>query len=122
MKKLLSIVIPLTLAACGGQDHPSATQTTTTNQLGKSLFMQNCASCHTPKKDFVGPALAGVEQRWSDKQQLYALIKNAPQVIKENKYANDLWLKYNKSLMQPFPNLKDEEIDEILKYINEPAP
>ncbi|MBK8557670.1 MAG: c-type cytochrome [Lewinellaceae bacterium] len=38
-----------------------------TVEEGKSLFIANCASCHAKdmKSNLTGPALGGVEERWS---------------------------------------------------------
>ncbi|MFN4006779.1 MAG: c-type cytochrome [Chitinophagaceae bacterium] len=91
-------------------------------QDGKALFSANCASCHAVKKDLTGPALAGVEDRWESKELLYKWIRNNQAVIASgNKYANDLYTKWNKVPMNQFPNLKDEEIAAILTYINTEA-
>ena len=43
-------------------------------QDGAAIFQQNCASCHAVNKKLTGPALAGVEDRWSDKAKLHAWI------------------------------------------------
>jgi mono/diheme cytochrome c family protein len=89
-----------------------------TAQDGKALFSQNCASCHAVKKDLVGPALAGTQDRWPDKKNLYAWIKNSQAFLKTgDKYANDLFAKYNKIPMNAF-TLEDAEIDAILAYID----
>ena len=32
----------------------------------KAIFMADCASCHNPIKDAVGPALQGALARWDD--------------------------------------------------------
>ncbi len=85
---------------------------------GQALFSANCASCHAVHKDLTGPALAGVEERWGDKKKLYAWIKNNQAFLKTgDKYANDLYNKYNKTQMNLFTNLADAEIDAILAYI-----
>lgn len=95
---------------------------------GQALFSQNCASCHAINKDLTGPALAGVEQRWGgDRKKLHAWIHNNQAFLKTgDKYANELYLKYNKTQMNLFPNLADKEIDAILDYIKSvpaaPAP
>jgi mono/diheme cytochrome c family protein len=89
---------------------------------GKDLFKANCASCHNKnmKDDLTGPALGGVEQRWSGKEKLlYSWIKNSQGVIASgDAYAVALYNKYNKSQMSSFPNLKDEDIASILAYID----
>lgn len=92
---------------------------------GQALFSANCASCHAVNKELTGPALAGVEQRWGgDKKKLHAWIHNNQAFLKTgDKYANELYLKYNKTQMNLFPNLTDPEIDAILAYIKSvPAP
>ena len=87
-------------------------------QDGKALFSGNCASCHAVHKDLTGPALAGVEERWGDKKKLHSWIRNNQAFLKTgDKYANDLYVKYNKTAMNLFPNLTDGEIDAILSYI-----
>ena len=87
-------------------------------QDGKALFSQNCASCHAVHKQLTGPALAGVEDRWSEKKNLYAWIRNSQAFLKTgDKYANDLYQQYNKTQMNAFPALTDADIDAILAYI-----
>ena len=97
---------------------------TVTAQDGKTLFNTNCASCHQVHKNSTGPALAGVEGRWETKEKLYSWIKNSAAFLKTgDAYANKLYLEYNKTAMNQFPNLKNEEIDAILKYVaSVPAP
>ena len=93
---------------------------------GQALFSANCASCHAVHKDLTGPALAGVEERWGgDKNKLHAWIHNNQAFLKTgDKYANELYLKWNKTQMNVFGNsLSDAEIDAILGYIKSvPAP
>ncbi|MCU0385427.1 MAG: c-type cytochrome [Flavihumibacter sp.] len=93
-------------------------------QDGKALFQQNCASCHAVHKNLTGPALAGIEERVPDKKLLYAWIRNSQAVLQSgNKYFNDLYLTWNKTAMNLFPNLTDEEIGAMITYINSvPAP
>ncbi len=98
--------------------------TTVNAQDGKTLFQTNCAGCHAVNKKVTGPALAGVEDRWPDKAKLHAWIRNNAAVLKSgDKYANDLFVEYNKTPMQLFPSLTDKDIDAILGYIKSvPAP
>ena len=88
-------------------------------QDGKQLFNQKCASCHAIDKKLVGPALKGVEDRWPEKAQLYAWIRNSAAVIKSGyPRAVEVYNEYNKVQMTAFPELKDADIDAILGYIN----
>ncbi|MDZ4070667.1 MAG: c-type cytochrome [Sediminibacterium sp.] len=101
-----------------------STVNTVSAQDGKALFTTNCASCHQVHKPSTGPALAGVEDRWPNKANLYSWIRNSAAFLKTgDKYANDLYNTWNKTAMNQFPNLTDEEIGAIITYINSvPAP
>ena len=90
-----------------------------TLQLGKTLFKNNCASCHAKnmKIDLTGPALEGVNERWENKEDLYAWIRNSQAFLTTgDEYANALFLKW-RSPMIAFPNLSDKEIEAILEYV-----
>jgi len=87
-------------------------------QDGKVLFQSNCASCHNPIKVITGPALKGVTERVPDKKLLYDWIHNNGKVLASgNPYFTKLFNDFNKTPMNTFPNLKDEEITAILKYV-----
>ena len=91
-------------------------------QDGKALFQQNCASCHAVAKDLTGPKLAGIEERVPDKKLLYAWIRNNQAVLATgNKYFTDLYNQWNKTAMNLFPNLTDEEIAAMITYVNTEA-
>ena len=88
-------------------------------QDGKALFNAKCASCHAIDKQLVGPALKGVEDRWDDKKMIYEWIRNSAAVIKKGyPRAVAVYNEYNKVQMTAFPELKDQDIDAILTYIN----
>ncbi len=92
-------------------------------QDGKALFQQNCASCHAVHKDLTGPKLAGIEERVPDQKLLYAWIRNNQAVLATgNKYFTDLYAAWNKTAMNLFPNLTDEEIGAMITYINSVPP
>mgnify|MGYP000093002683 FL=1 len=110
LAKIVSIFLFITLSSSIGNQLNA--------QDGKALFSQNCASCHAVNKKLTGPALAGVEDRWPDKKNLYAWIKNNAAFLKTgDAYANKLYNEYNKTAMNLFPNLTDKDIDAILGYI-----
>lgn len=90
---------------------------------GKALFQSNCAACHNPLKDATGPALKDVDKRVPSKEWLYKWVKNSASVIASgDKYAVDLFNKWNKTAMTAFPSLTNEEIDAIVTYVNTPPP
>ena len=104
-------LLPILLIFCGisyGQDpDPLA---------GKKLFNANCAACHKLKKKAVGPALKGVSAKY-DKEWLYSWIKNSSAMIKSgDAQAIAIWEEYNKSVMNNFPQLSNQDIDNILAY------
>lgn len=88
------------------------------NSKGKTLFQQNCASCHSITKDLTGPRLAGVEERgpWADRKNLVKWIQNPALFMKTSEYTQDLLENYG-VMMTSFSHLKEEEIFEILDYV-----
>ena len=75
----------------------------------------NCAACHKLNKRAVGPALAGVSQNMR-REWLYAWIKNSMAMVKSGDPAVAIYEEYNKSVMTAFPQLSNEDIDNILAY------
>lgn len=117
MFKRVSIVALLAvLMAFGGFTQANA-------QDGKALFQANCASCHNPLKDATGPALKGMDERVPSKEWLYKWVHNSAAVIASgDKYANEIYNKWNKTAMTSFPNLTEADIDAIVVYVNSVEP
>ncbi|HEY1200837.1 MAG TPA: cytochrome c [Niastella sp.] len=89
---------------------------------GKTIFQNNCASCHSLFKDMTGPLLMNVPQR-VEKKVIYAWIRNPAAVLKSgDPYFNGLKQKFGGAMMTGFPNLTDGEIDAILEYIRTAPP
>ncbi len=87
---------------------------------GKALFQSNCASCHNPLKDATGPALQNIDKTFPSKEWGYNWVHNSAAVIASgDKTAVDIYNKFNKAAMTAFPQLKNEEIDAILKYVDD---
>ncbi len=91
-------------------------------QEGEALFKANCASCHKVDKDFTGPALKGWKDRVPGGDWIYKWIHNSAELRETEPYGKALFLKWNKTQMTSFTSLKNEEIDAILKYVDEWAP
>ena len=90
---------------------------------GKVLFKNACEACHNKnmKDNLTGPALGGVEERWAAYpiEDLYAWIRNSPALIASgHPRAVEVFNQWNKVQMQAFPNLTDQEIANILAYVN----
>ncbi len=85
---------------------------------GETLFKNNCYSCHRVKEKWTGPALAGFETRVPSIEWTIAWVKNSAKLIASgDEYANKIYNEYNKSQMTAFTNLKDDEILDILAYV-----
>ena len=88
------------------------------SQDGKALFQTNCAQCHNPIKVVTGPALKGVTERVTDRKLLHDWIHNNTAVLASgNQYFNNLYNQYGRAPMNIFPNLSDNDIEAILKYV-----
>jgi mono/diheme cytochrome c family protein len=85
-----------------------------TNNEGRKLFQENCASCHHPLKEQTGPALQGLEKRFP-MELLHEFIREPDKAVKKSKYLRDLEIKYGIKHV-PFPSLTDEQINSIFGY------
>ncbi len=123
LRFVFAAAIISTMLACGSSQQEKKITTGTAAEpeavSGEILFKRNCAQCHLPNKDFIGPALAGVESRWKSKDLLYKFIRNSQEVIKTDPYAKELFIKWKELPMLPYPQLTDAEIESILAYSNE---
>ncbi|WP_344787895.1 cytochrome c3 family protein [Postechiella marina] len=92
---------------------------------GKSLFNANCAACHQLDKKMTGPALRNVEQRLSDDEGLdrdwiYSWVRNSSGLIKSgDAYANKVYNEFGGAAMTAFPQLSDDDLNNILAYTAE---
>lgn len=94
---------------------------------GKSLFENNCASCHKINLDFAGPSLAGITDRLP-KKWLYDFTRNPVSVLTtaigkgENikgidRYTCCLFNEWQPTMMTGFPELSDNDLDNIYSFI-----
>lgn len=94
---------------------------------GETLFKNNCKQCHAfDDKIVVGPGLKGIEDR-RDFEWIKKWIQNPDKVVQSgDKYAVDLFNKFNKLQMTAFPSYGDTEVQNILAYVKKaneaPAP
>ncbi len=91
---------------------------------GRKIFKSLCSSCHKLDKKFIGPALGGVEDR-RENDWLKAWIKdNANLRASGDRDAIAIFEEYNGSNMTAFPQLTDQQIDDILYYttVGDPKP
>ena len=82
--------------------------------------MSNCASCHNPLKDATGPALQNIDKTFPDKEWGYKWVHNSSALIAAgDPTAVAIFNKFNKTQMTAFPQLSNEDIDAILKYVDD---
>jgi cytochrome c2 len=116
MKNILLLLFIFLVGCNNSNENATQENISTANINGETLFKANCASCHKPGENYVGPALQGVTKRWESKALLYDFVRNSQEVIARNAYAKKLFEEYKQSPMLPYPQLKDEDIQSILDY------
>jgi cytochrome c2 len=84
---------------------------------GKALFNSQCASCHAVHKNSTGPALAGLEDRWGNRDDLYVWINNWEAAVAKGIPQAQKIQSYSSTAMNKF-NFKKDEMDAIIDYIN----
>ena len=89
---------------------------------GEALFKANCANCHKPDKDYTGPALQGWSTRVPDAEWIYKWVANPSQMIATDAYSKALFEKWKPTVMPGFANLKKDEVDAIMKYVDDYKP
>lgn len=88
---------------------------------GEEVFKALCNSCHIMGRNATGPNLYGVEERWAGKEELlYTWIKNPQTAIeKGDPYIESLLEEWEpKSGIMAAQNVSDEQITDILAYVN----
>jgi cytochrome c2 len=85
---------------------------------GKKMFNSNCAACHRLDKRLIGPALGNISER-RDLAWTIEFIKDSRAMIsKGDKDAIAIFNKFNKIPMISYSYLKDEQILNIIAYLN----
>jgi mono/diheme cytochrome c family protein len=83
---------------------------------GQDLFKTNCAACHKLDQRLIGPPLKGVSSKY-DIEWLRKWIRNSAEMIQAGDAdAVAIFAEYNNVPMTAFPNLSDQDIDDILAY------
>ncbi len=121
LKRLILLAWVMLLAACGGAAEPTAVPTptlTAQETLGKTVFQQNCASCHSNVADqiVVGPSLSGIAQGAASRvpgqdAQTYLLTS----IMRPNDY---VVAGFDDLMPESFAkSLTGEEIDAVVAYL-----
>jgi hypothetical protein len=93
---------------------------------GEGLFKAKCATCHMPHKASTGPKLSGVRAKWASggakEGSIYQWVNNWQTAAANDPYAAEV-SKVMPSAMSAFPDLKKEDIDAILDWVDaQPVP
>ncbi len=99
--------------------------TTLTYGQGEALFKAKCNTCHMVDKNSTGPLLKGVKAKWTDAGEgelIYDWVKNSPKLIAGGKSKMALAIKDFSGSEMPPQQATNEEIDQILDYIDNYTP
>ena len=87
-------------------------------EKGAEIFKSTCATCHVMGTDMTGPNLEGATSRVPKGDWIYNWVRNAPGMIKSgDEYAVELRSNWATE-MSSNPQLSDEDIDNVLAYID----
>src|SRR5262245_31220711 len=87
-------------------------------QDGRQLFNNNCASCHSPTKDMIGPKLGGIldkEPFNGDVKKIVDWVHNATNLTTTDPYFKNLKTQFGGVQMTAFPGMPDKDIEAIVK-------
>lgn len=88
---------------------------------GEALFKSKCATCHQPLKNSTGPKLFQVRDKWAaggaKEGSIYKWVNNWQSAVAADPYAADV-SKWSPTAMSAFPDLKKEDIDAILDWVD----
>lgn len=86
-------------------------------ETGKTIFKENCSSCHKMDAKLLGPPLQNtVEDQGRDWTQKW--IYNSQLLIQEgDTHANEIYNEYNQMAMPAYSWLEDEEMSALLDYL-----
>ena len=88
---------------------------------GEGLFKAKCATCHMTHKNSTGPKLAGVRAKWAaggaKEGSIYQWVNNWQTAAANDPYAAEV-SKWSPTAMSAFPDLKKEDIDAIMDWVD----
>jgi cytochrome c551/c552 len=88
---------------------------------GKAIFTSRCAGCHNIKKQVLGPALAGVDERRSIDWIVNFVHSSQTMIQKGDKDAVALFKQFNNIPMPDHKDLSDDNIKSVVAYIKSEA-
>lgn len=95
------------------------------NSQGEALFKAKCNTCHAVDKNSTGPWLKGVKTKWADAGEgelLYEWVRNSNSLIAGGNSKMALAIKDFSGSEMPPQQASNEEVDQILDYVDNYAP
>lgn len=90
------------------------------SKKGEDLFKTHCSACHKLDEKILGPPLKDIEKKRENKW-LHSWIKDNEKLRKSgDKLAIEIYKEYNQMIMQSFPSLSNDDIENILEYTSNP--
>lgn len=87
-------------------------------KAGEALYKANCTTCHRIQGKLVGPELKGMSERYEE-EWLLRWIKNSQALIASgDETAVALFEEHNRSVMTAFPQFSDDDIRNIIAYVD----
>lgn len=84
---------------------------------GKTVFNANCKQCHKLDQKYTGPALRGITERQTIDWAKRFILNSSEVIASGDDYANDLYAEYNNLQMPSHLFLTDDDLNNILSYI-----
>ena len=88
---------------------------------GEALFKSKCATCHQTHKNGTGPKLFQVRDKWAaggaKEGSIYQWVNNWQTAAASDPYAAEV-SKWSPTAMSAFPDLKKEEINAIMDWVD----
>ncbi|MDO9137218.1 MAG: cytochrome c, partial [Lutibacter sp.] len=85
-------------------------------ERGKQIYKTNCAACHKLEGKLIGPPLLKIGDKYEDEWLKLWIKDNAALVASGDKLAK-IASEYSPIAMTPFPQLTDQDLDDLLKYM-----
>ncbi len=85
-------------------------------ERGKQIFKTNCAACHKLEGKLIGPPLLHIEEKY-DEEWLKLWIKDNAALVASGDPLAKTASEYSPIAMTPFPQLSDQDIEDVLKYM-----
>jgi hypothetical protein len=88
------------------------------DKSGKTLFNQNCGSCHRPNNTLIGPPFQRIREDYGLQWTVKFVRDNQLLLRQKDIKAQYIYLLYNKALQPKFSNLTSNDIVKILDYVD----